>query len=162
MSEETMTALERELTLMVRRVLRGLWTADHGPDIDHTVFPLLVALRDEGPMRTGELARYFRLDKSTVSRHIARLEAAGLVETRPDPNDRRCAQLHTTPLGDRRVDEIRAARRAPLRQVLDGWSDGDREQLAKLLRRVDTAREGQRATVGAAPQPVLPAARRRV
>ena len=81
MSEETMTALERELTLMVRRVLRGLWTADHGPDIDHTVFPLLVALRDEGPMRTGELARYFRLDKSTVSRHIARLEAAGLVRT---------------------------------------------------------------------------------
>jgi MarR family len=73
-TEEAMTALERELTLLVRRVLRGLWTADHGPDIDHTVFPLLVALRDEGPMRTGELARHFHLDKSTVSRHIARLE----------------------------------------------------------------------------------------
>jgi DNA-binding MarR family transcriptional regulator len=134
-----MTALERELTLLVRRVLRGLWTADHGPDIDHTVFPLLVALRDEGPMRTGELARYFRLDKSTVSRHIARLEAAGLVETRPDPNDRRCAQLHTTPHGRRRVDEIRAARRAPLRQVLEGWTEADRDRLAEMLRRLNTA-----------------------
>lgn len=134
-----MTALERELTLLVRRVLRGLWTADHGPDIDHTVFPLLVALRDEGPMRTGELARYFRLDKSTVSRHIARLEAAGLVETRPDPTDRRCAQLHTTAFGSRRVDEIRAGRRAPLRQVLDGWSDAERDQLADLLHRLNTA-----------------------
>jgi DNA-binding MarR family transcriptional regulator len=145
-----MTSLERELTLIVRRVLRGLWTADHGPDIDHTVFPLLVALRDEGPMRTGELARYFRLDKSTVSRHIARLEAAGLVETTPDPNDRRCAQLHTTPLGSRRVDEIRAARRAPLRQVLDGWSDADRDQLAQLLRRLNSAMSEREATpVGA-------------
>jgi len=153
MSEETMTALERELTLMVRRVLRGLWTADHGPDIDHTVFPLLVALRDEGPMRTGELARYFRLDKSTVSRHIARLEASGLVETRPDPNDRRCAQLHTTPLGDRRVDEIRAARRAPLRQVLDGWTEGDRDQLAKLLRRLNAAMSEREASVAGTRRP---------
>jgi DNA-binding MarR family transcriptional regulator len=145
-----MTALERELTLLVRRVLRGLWTADHGPDIDHTVFPLMMALRDEGPMRTGELARYFRLDKSTVSRHIARLEAAGLVETRPDPNDRRCAQLHTTPLGTRRIDEIRAARRAPLRQVLDGWSEAERDQLAALLRRLNTAMsEREPAAAGA-------------
>ncbi|TMC99904.1 MAG: MarR family transcriptional regulator [Chloroflexi bacterium] len=132
MSEETMTALERELTLMVRRVLRGLWTADHGPDID---------------------ARYFRLDKSTVSRHIARLEAAGLVETRPDPNDRRCAQLHTTPLGDRRVDEIRAARRAPLRQVLDGWTEGDRDQLAKLLRRLNAAMSEREASVAGTRRP---------
>ena len=134
-----MTALERELTLVVRRVLRGLWTADHGADIDHTVLPLLIALRDEGPMRTGELARYFHLDKSTVSRHIARLEAAGLVETRPDPHDRRCAQLHVTDHGAARVDEIRAARRAPLRQVLAGWSDADRDELTKLLRRLNLA-----------------------
>ncbi|HVS44704.1 MAG TPA: MarR family transcriptional regulator [Candidatus Dormibacteraeota bacterium] len=153
MTEENMTALERELTLMVRRVLRGLWTADHGPDIDHTVFPLLVALRDEGPMRTGELARYFRLDKSTVSRHIARLEAAGLVETRPDPNDRRCAQLHMTPDGLARVDEIRAARRAPLRQVLDGWSDADRDQLAQLLRRLNTAMSDRETAVAGARRP---------
>lgn len=139
MSEEAMSALERELTLLVRRVLRGLWTADYGADIDHTVFPLLVALRDEGPMRTGELARYFHLDKSTVSRHIARLEAAGLVETRPDLHDRRCAQLHTTPFGNTRVDEIRAARRAPLRQVLEGWTDGDRDQLQSLLHRLNAA-----------------------
>jgi DNA-binding MarR family transcriptional regulator len=153
MSEQTMTALERELTLIVRRVLRGLWTADHGPDIDHTVFPLLVALRDEGPMRTGELARYFRLDKSTVSRHIARLEAAGLVETRPDPHDRRCAQLHTTAVGDRRVDEIRAARRAPLRQVLDGWSEADRDQLAQLLKRLNTAMSEREPSVAGARKP---------
>jgi DNA-binding MarR family transcriptional regulator len=138
-TEEAMTALERELTLLVRRVLRGLWTADHGPDIDHTVFPLMVALRDEGPMRTGELARHFHLDKSTVSRHIARLEAAGLVDTRSDPHDRRCAQLHTTPRGSERVDEIRAARRAPLRQVLSGWSDADRDQLTHLLGRLNLA-----------------------
>jgi DNA-binding MarR family transcriptional regulator len=134
-------------------VLRGLWTADHGPDIDHTVFPLLVALRDEGPMRTGELARYFHLDKSTVSRHIARLEAAGLVETRPDANDRRCAQLHTTDLGNRRVDEIRAARRAPLRQVLDGWTEGDRDQLAQLLRRLNAAMSEREVSVAGARRP---------
>lgn len=153
MTEEAMTALERELTLLVRRVLRGLWTADHGPDIDHTVFPLLVALRDEGPMRTGELARHFRLDKSTVSRHIARLEGAGLVETRPDLHDRRCAQLHTTPLGNQRVDEIRAARREPLRRVLDGWSDRDRDQLASLLHRLNVAMNEREATPAGSARP---------
>jgi DNA-binding MarR family transcriptional regulator len=140
---EAMAGLEREITKLVRRALRNLWTGDYGPegDLDATTYPLLSVLSDDGPMRVGELARHFRLDKSTVSRHVARLEGAGVVETRPDPRDGRCALLHVTPRGEQRVQEIRAARKAPLRQVFASFEHTERAELARLLARVNDALE---------------------
>jgi DNA-binding MarR family transcriptional regulator len=145
-------ALGREVTILVRRALRNLWSADYGPesDLDHTTYPLLSVLADDGPMRVGELARQFRLDKSTVSRHATRLEGFGVIETRPDPRDGRCALLHVTPSGRRRVEEIRAARRAPLREVFATWEHQERADFARLLARMNRTLE-QRDTAGTAP-----------
>jgi DNA-binding MarR family transcriptional regulator len=133
------STLERELTLLVRRALRRVWLGSYGAegDLDHTTFPLLAVLYEEGPMRVSEMARTFRLDKSTVSRHLSRLESAGLVETRPDPTDRRCTLLHVTRRGSARVRRIRNARKAPLRRVLAGWSPEERAGLAGMLARLN-------------------------
>jgi len=132
--------LERQLTLLIRRAFRSLWTQSYGPegDLDQHNFPLLLVLAEEGPMRVSEMARYFRLDKSTVSRHLSRLESAGLVETRPDPTDGRAGLLHATRRGSARVRKIRAARREPVKRVLSAWSAEDRAHLATLLERLNT------------------------
>jgi DNA-binding MarR family transcriptional regulator len=133
------SSLERELTLLIRRALRRVWLESYGPegDLDHATFPLLLVLSEEGPMRVSEMARTFRLDKSTVSRHLSRLESAGLVETRPDPTDRRCTLLHVTRRGGARVRRIRTARKAPLRRVLAGWRPEERAGLASMLERLN-------------------------
>jgi DNA-binding MarR family transcriptional regulator len=53
----------------------------------------------EPPISMRELAERLRSDPSNVTGLIDRLEARGLVERRPDPNDRRIKGLALTPSG---------------------------------------------------------------
>lgn len=47
-------------------------------------------------IRQSELAEYLDMEAIAVGRVIDRLQAAGFVERRADPNDRRCWRLYTT------------------------------------------------------------------
>jgi len=51
--------------------------------------------RYEG-LRQNELAEYLEMEPIAVGRVIDRLQAAGFVERRPDPRDRRAWRLYTT------------------------------------------------------------------
>lgn len=55
--------------------------------------PLLVDLAKHGESRLSELARRRMVDDSVISRQIAELTAAGLVDRRPAPEDGRGALL---------------------------------------------------------------------
>jgi len=53
-----------------------------------------------------ELARLMRIEPSTLVRHLDRLEADGYVERRPDPDDRRRAQVFVTRAGRERLTQL--------------------------------------------------------
>ncbi|MFC7331086.1 MarR family winged helix-turn-helix transcriptional regulator [Marinactinospora rubrisoli] len=135
-----MDALERETTLLVRRALGGLWLLDRDvdPAVDRHTYPLLAVLTEDRPMRVGEVARRFHLDKSTASRHLRRLTEAGLVESVPDPRDRRSSLLTASPAGRARIATIRHGRAARLREALAAWPDSDRRDLVRLLGRLNS------------------------
>jgi DNA-binding MarR family transcriptional regulator len=63
--------------------------------------------RNEG-MRQVDLAESLELQPMTVARLIDRMEAAGWVQRRPDPGDRRAVQLYLTPKAEPMIDQIRA------------------------------------------------------
>ncbi|RCV51820.1 MarR family winged helix-turn-helix transcriptional regulator [Marinitenerispora sediminis] len=134
-----MDELERETTLLVRRAMRGLWLVERGADpaVDRHTYPLLAALAEDRPMRVGEVARRFHLNKSTASRHLRRLTDAGLVEAAPDPLDRRSSLLTASPAGRDRIATIRRARADRLREALAAWPESDRRDLARLLGRLN-------------------------
>ncbi|MDA3914717.1 MarR family transcriptional regulator [Oleiagrimonas sp.] len=48
-------------------------------------------------IRQSELAEYLEMEAIAVGRVIDRLQAAGFVERRADPSDRRCWRLYPTP-----------------------------------------------------------------
>jgi len=96
---------------------------------------VLARLHDEGPMRSSALAGLVRLDLSTVSRHVASLEAEGLVARQPDPADRRASLVAVTPAGTAAMAARRKRRRERMERILAGWSTDDRRQLARLLAR---------------------------
>ena len=60
----------------------------------------------------------------TLSRHVDRMEAAGLVERRPDPHDRRARQLFTTEKSRELLQPMRARAAAVYEQVLAGHVRG--------------------------------------
>jgi MarR family transcriptional regulator for hemolysin len=63
--------------------------------------------RNEG-MRQVDLAESLELQPMTVARLIDRMEAAGWVQRRPDPGDRRAVRLFLTPKAEPMIERIRA------------------------------------------------------
>ena len=133
-------ALEREMSVLLRRAMRRFWNDDEYADgvLDRWTYALLIRLSDEGPLRVGEVARRFGVDKSTASRHLKKLQDGGLVEAIQDSTDARSALMRLTPRGTARLAEVRTARMEPLRRVFSAWPEQDRQELARLLARLNS------------------------
>ena len=109
-------------------------------DLEPWEFDVLAALRREGApyaLSPGRLLQVTLVTSGTMTNRIDRLEAKGLVERVPDPNDGRGVQVVLTADGRTRVDDALTdllaherddPRRAPVAT--------DRDQLADLLRRL--------------------------
>jgi DNA-binding MarR family transcriptional regulator len=74
-----------------------------------------------------ELADWLRVDRSTATRTIERLEKLGLVERRPDPDDGRYVVVVATRTGRRRQQVLAERSRRAFDALFDRFDD---EQLA--------------------------------
>lgn len=136
--DATLNALEREMSVFVRRAIRAFWSEERDDGVlDRWNYALLVRLYDEGPLRVGEMARRFGIDKSTASRHLGKLEEEGLVEAVADERDARSVLLRVTPRGEARLLEVRQARMQPFRRLFDTWPREDQAELSRLLARLN-------------------------
>jgi DNA-binding MarR family transcriptional regulator len=139
-------ALEREFSLLLRRARANaseLSRAVH-PDLDGSAYTLLSYVVQSDGLRAGDLAALFGVDKGAISRQLTRLERAGLVERRPDPDDRRAQILVTTPEGRRRHAGALEMRRKRFRDRLSSWPTQDVAALARLLGRLNESFEPKR------------------
>ena len=102
---------------------------------DMAVGYVLGLLIENGPQRVGEIANALDTDPSTVSRKVAALVDAGLVERRVDPDDGRAHLLAATPAGERKCVDGRRRRIDMVASVLAEWPEDSRRQLAGLLAR---------------------------
>jgi len=98
---------------------------------------LLARLVLGGERRATDLAAEAMLDLSTVSRQVRALVERGLVERRPDPEDRRGALLAATEAGRAAFAEYREERNADLAGLLADWSAADRYDLCRLFGRLN-------------------------
>jgi DNA-binding MarR family transcriptional regulator len=88
--------------------------------------------------RMSEMAQAMRIDASTATRAVERLEAAGLAERLPAGDDRRAVVANATAAGRRMHERLVEGRLATLRAVLADFSPEERETLANLLERLVT------------------------
>jgi DNA-binding MarR family transcriptional regulator len=93
----------------------------------------LLARRNDRPMK--ELAARLRVDPSTATRAVQRLEADGLVERYPSPEDGRVVLVRITEEGTRRHAEVAARRSTAMMYILSEFDPDDRARLADLLER---------------------------
>ncbi|WP_030239495.1 MULTISPECIES: MarR family winged helix-turn-helix transcriptional regulator [unclassified Streptomyces] len=94
----------------------------------------LLGLEPE-PLTTGEIARLTGLTSGSATRLVDRLERAGLVERKPDPQDRRRSRISLTA---RRAPEADAAWDEPGRAfagVLDDFTDEELAVIERYLHR---------------------------
>ena len=103
--------------------------------------------------RMSDLAIALRVDPSTVTRTLQRMEAAGLARRTPDDFDGRVVIVHPTAAGRQRHAAVAARRTAILTDLLDTFTEAEREQLVSLLERfIERARQvrGRDANAGRA------------
>jgi len=114
----------------VSRAIAGVYSERY--DLSRDEWRVLAALVG-GPMRTADVIGHTTLDKMQVSRAVARLEAAGLIERDADPDDRRARVLGLTAAGRalfRRIAPLAQAREAFL---LDALDDAERHVLDRAI-----------------------------
>ena len=70
---------------------------------------MMLIVIGQGVARPAEIARALGITRQSVGATIAEMTAAGLVETHPDPNDRRAAIVRISPLGEERREASRRA-----------------------------------------------------
>jgi DNA-binding MarR family transcriptional regulator len=109
--------------------------AEAGLNIDPMFMPLLVRLGALGEAGVVQLADVVGRDHSTISRQLAKLQAAGLVERPASHTDGRVHVARLTPRGQVATASLRDARRRLLQGVLTDWTAQEREALAVLLPR---------------------------
>jgi DNA-binding MarR family transcriptional regulator len=83
-----------------------------------------------------ELYRALMRSSGAMTNRLHRLEMAGLIERRPDPGDGRGRLVRLTPRGRRLVDRIAARHLENENRLLEGLSEGDRRDLAALVRKL--------------------------
>jgi DNA-binding MarR family transcriptional regulator len=91
----------------------------------------LLVVQDE--RRMSDVAAALRVDPSTVTRTLQRMEAAGLATRVPDTDDGRVVTVRLTPEGRRRHELVADRRTAILTTILAAFEPADRETLADLL-----------------------------
>ena len=87
-------------------------------------------------LRQTELAEFLEMEPIAVGRVIDRLQAAGFVERRPDPADRRAWRLFMTPKGRELIDLMMPLARETLETALDGVGAAQRDELMGMLDRM--------------------------
>jgi DNA-binding MarR family transcriptional regulator len=86
--------------------------------------------------RMSELAAALRVDPSTVTRTLQRMEAAGLAERHaPVSGDRRAVMVKPTANGRERQATIAAKRVTIITEIMAPLSEKERKQLVELLER---------------------------
>jgi DNA-binding MarR family transcriptional regulator len=127
--------IESEVGTLIRRVKRvmGERAREVHPDLHPMTYVILAHLAAKGPMRGADLSDAFGMDKGGVSRQVQVLVDLGLVERRPDPEDRRAIMLDATDEGHRRLEAMSRSRSDRFDRRLGDWTDAELSAFAAQL-----------------------------
>jgi DNA-binding MarR family transcriptional regulator len=125
-----------EATMLAARALVAI-SAQSLVDVDDVVTPpqlrVLVMIASQGPLNLGAVARGLGVHPSNATRACDRLVAAGLLDRRDDPADRRNLLLQLTDQGRALVDDVMDRRRHAIAAVLDRMPALQRTALIPVL-----------------------------
>ena len=111
--------------------------AQHGLNVGE--FDVLAALRRAGAphrLTPTQLARALMLSSGAMTNRLDRLEAAGLVERKDDPGDRRGILVGLTRTGYTRVEAAVTAHVANEAEFLSALTRAEQRELSALLRKL--------------------------
>ncbi|MCW2811878.1 MAG: putative MarR family transcriptional regulator [Friedmanniella sp.] len=104
--DDRLHSLGEDLITTAARVVRWVPKSET-MEVSLSAARILARLSDNGPTRISDLASAERCSQPTITNHVKRLEAAGMVSRTSDPNDARSWKIALT---DRGLDELKATK----------------------------------------------------
>ena len=95
----------------------------------------------EGGVRQKTLTEELRINPSSVSEMISKLQNDGYVMRTVDPDDKRATLIVLTELGEARAAEIADERQARFAGLFSALTEEEKEQLVALLEKLTTPAE---------------------
>ena len=124
------------LRIVLTRIARALDRQSRGHTLTSTQASVLATAARLGPVRITELAEIEGINPTMMSRIVGKLEDAGLLHRRADPDDRRAALVEPTTAGRELQRHVREERTRLLAEHLAtlpaGHSDGLLDALPHL------------------------------
>ena len=128
------------LRLAIVRTARRL-RQEAGEHLSPSSVAALATIERRGPLAPSELAELERVKRPTITRTLACLERAGLIERTPDPADRRSALVAVNAAGRERLRRLRGRKNAYLARCMRELPAEDVETLERAARILDRMRE---------------------
>lgn len=138
---------QRELALRVGRAWRDIrrgasmatlmdYLFGKGDDaLESGQMDTLDLLVTQDAWRMGDLADALRVDPSTATRAVQRLERVGLAARCSGSDDKRVVMVSATPQGRERHAEVHARRQELLAKIMESYTSAEWPQLADFLER---------------------------
>ncbi|WP_144792835.1 MarR family winged helix-turn-helix transcriptional regulator [Microbacterium paludicola] len=133
--DQAVARVEHELGRLFARIRVG-WreaAATVHPDLQPLGYQVLTSIASGKATSAGAIIDRLQTDKSGVSRQVRQLEELGLVESLPDPEDRRARVLVATELAQERIAIARAQYEGRIGERLRDWSPADLDHFVELL-----------------------------
>ena len=102
---EDLNQLGEDLVTTSARIVR--WVRTDGFTVSVASARILARLFDHDALRISDLASLERSSQPTITNHVKRLEAAGLVERSVDATDARASVISLTEQGHQQLAEMR-------------------------------------------------------
>ncbi|MFJ9614307.1 MarR family winged helix-turn-helix transcriptional regulator [Streptomyces noursei] len=136
-AEEVTVAVIAASRLLIAVPTRALASIDDSMTLSQ--LRALMVLESCQPLKLAALAAILGVNPSTAMRMVDKLEAAGLVDRRPNPHNRREVVLRLTTDGRALVERVLAHRRAEVRELVARLPAAERAGLVGALRALTRA-----------------------
>lgn len=90
---------------------------------------MLVAAEKRGPARMSDFALFCGLNPTMASRIVPKLEKAGYLQTRRDPDDKRARRVEATKKASKLLAKARSERSGVLADLIGGLEGPERQAL---------------------------------
>jgi DNA-binding MarR family transcriptional regulator len=131
------------LRLAIVRTARRL-RQEAGGELTPSSAAALATIERHGPLAPSELAELERVKRPTITRVVARLEEAGLVERTGDPGDGRAFVVSITREGSELLRRIRTRKNAYLARRLGKLGPDDLDALERAVDVLERILEDER------------------
>jgi len=106
----------------------------HGLTI--ALWPTLMCLWEEEGVTQREIAQKSKVENSTTTRTLDKLENLGLVERQADPNSRRSFRIYLTDQGRALKEQLIPIPISINQKILSALEEAEREEMIRLLQKL--------------------------